>query len=64
MNTTQRLLTPTEVADLLGIQVETLNVWRATNRYKLPYVKAGRLVRYRESDVAAFIDSRLQGVPT
>lgn len=63
--TSQRinLLTPHEVSDILGISVETLNVWRATNRYKLPYVKAGRLVRYRMSDVDNFINSRLIGQP-
>lgn len=58
-----RLLTPSEVAEMLGVSVETLNVWRATRRYPLPYVKAGRLVRYRPSDVQNFINSRLQGSP-
>lgn len=58
------LLTPSEVSEVLGVSVETLNVWRATNRYPLPYVKAGRLVRYRLSDVNAFIESRLQGATT
>lgn len=53
------LLTPQEVAEILGVDVETLNVWRCTKRYNLPYVKAGRLVRYRASDVAAFIENRL-----
>jgi len=56
-----KLLTPKEVSEMLGISIETLNVWRATNRYPLPYVKAGRLVRYRLEDVIAFIESRLQG---
>lgn len=55
MNT--KLLTPSEVAKLLGVAVETLNVWRATKRYPLPYVKAGRLVRYRQEDVQEFINS-------
>ena len=55
------LLTPQSVAEMLGVNVETLNVWRATNCYKLPYVKVGRLVRYRLSDVNNFITSRLQG---
>ncbi len=63
MNIQNNLLTPKEVSRILGISVETLNVWRATNRYQLPYVKAGRLVRYRSSDVTAFIESRLQGIP-
>lgn len=56
-----KLLKPQEVAEMLGVSVETLNVWRATNRYPLPYVKAGRLVRYRPDDVNTFIESRLQG---
>ena len=59
--TLDRLLTPPEVSEILGVNVETLNIWRATKRYPLPFVKAGRLVRYRQQDVAAFIESRLQG---
>lgn len=59
---TSRLLTPPEVAEMLGVSVETLNTWRATNRYALPYVKAGRLVRYRTSDLESFIESRLNGI--
>ena len=59
----KRLLTPQEAADILGVDPETLNVWRATNRYPLPYVKAGRLVRYRSADLEAFIEGRLRGVP-
>lgn len=54
------LMTPEQVADYLGVSVETLNVWRCTKRYNLPYVKAGRLVRYRLQDVEAFVASRLQ----
>jgi len=60
---TDQLLTPTQVAKHLGISIETLNVWRATNRYPLAYVKVGRLVRYRESDVQSFIESRLKTAP-
>ena len=55
------LMTPEEVAEYLGVSSETLNVWRCTKRYNLPYIKAGRLVRYREEDVEAFVVSRLQG---
>lgn len=55
------LLTAAEVSSILGVTEGTLAVWRATNRYDLPYVKSGRLVRYREEDVEAFILSRLNG---
>lgn len=58
-----RLLTPKEVSEILGVEPETLNVWRSTRRYLLPYVKAGRLVRYRLSDLNAFIEGRIQGIP-
>lgn len=57
----ERLLTKEQVSDILGISVGTLAVWRATKRYNLPYVKSGRLVRYRAKDVQAFINSRLHG---
>lgn len=51
-----KLLTPDQVSELLGINTHTLAVWRSNGRYNLPYIKAGRLVRYRASDVSAFID--------
>lgn len=57
----EQLLTKEEVSSILGVSVGTLAVWRATKRYNLPYVKSGRLVRYRAEDVQAFIASRLQG---
>lgn len=55
------LMTPGQVSDYLGVSVETLNVWRCTKRYNLPYIKAGRLVRCRQQDVEAFVSSRMQG---
>jgi predicted DNA-binding transcriptional regulator AlpA len=53
-----KLLTPQQVSNILGISVETLNVWRATKRYKLPYTKIGHLVRYRSHDIETFIQER------
>ncbi len=60
INTLPNLLTPKQVAERLGITTHTLAVWRCEGRYALPYVKSGRLVRYRESDIAAFIEKRLK----
>lgn len=54
------LLTQEEAAVLVGVKPSTLQIWRVTGRYGLPYVKSGRLVRYRESDVLAFLDRRTQ----
>jgi excisionase family DNA binding protein len=51
------LLTPDEVADLLDVSPQTLASWRTTGRYELPFLKLGRLVRYRASDVVEFVDS-------
>jgi excisionase family DNA binding protein len=57
-----KLLTPREVADILGIDPQTLNKWRCTKRYNLPYIRVGRLIRYREGDVQAFIAARTEGM--
>lgn len=57
----ERLLTPAEVADALGVAVVTLELWRCTRRYPLPYVKVGSRVRYRPDDVRAFLASRTVG---
>jgi len=56
------LLTPQNVADRLGVSTTTLSTWRCTKRYPLAYVKVGRLVRYRLSDLEAFEVARLQEV--
>ncbi|CAK0776061.1 hypothetical protein CCP3SC15_530015 [Gammaproteobacteria bacterium] len=59
-----RLLSDAEVSILLGVTVHTLAVWRSTGRYNLPYVKAGHLVRYKESDLEEFIARRTVGAAT
>jgi hypothetical protein len=56
---TPRLLTPKETARLLGVSVQTLAVWRCKNRYGLPYVRLGRLIKYRSDVIAA---AQLHGV--
>ena len=53
-----KLLTPDEVADILGVSTSTLAIWRCVKSYQLPYIKAGRLIRYEDSDVVAFITAR------
>lgn len=61
---TTDLMPPADAAAFLGVTVGTLEVWRCTRRYPLPYVKIGRLVRYRRADLLAFIDSRTIGKVT
>lgn len=57
-NKLDKLLTPQEAARILGVSVNTLNVWRCTKRYNLSYIKMGRSVRYRPEDVQRFIETR------
>ena len=52
---TEQLLNRKEAADYLGIKEHTLCVWASESRYDLRYVKVGRLVKYRLSDLAAFV---------
>lgn len=55
-----QLLTRREAAAYLGITEGTLAVWNCTKRYPIPYVKIGRLAKYRMADLNAFIESRLK----
>ena len=42
----------------LGVSPGTLDVWRSTGRYALPFVKIGRKVLYKLDDLATFIEQR------
>ena len=53
-----RLLSRKEAAEFLGVKVDTLAVWKSTQRYHIPVVKVGRLAHYRYSDLLDFIESR------
>ena len=52
------LLDTKEAAKLLNVSPGTLEVWRSTKRYALPYSKIGGAVRYRRSAVQEFIAAR------
>jgi len=56
-----QLLTRAEAAEFLGMRPQTLAVWALTGRYNLPCIKVGRSVRYRLSDLEAFLDRRTEG---
>lgn len=55
---TEKLLSRQETADYLGVTEGTLAVWASTKRYELPYIKVGRLVKYRQSDIVEFLKKR------
>ncbi len=52
------LLSPSEAATYIGVSENTLSVWRCVGRYAIPFIKVGRLVRYRMSDLEAWLESR------
>ncbi len=52
------LLTPKEAAEFLGVQEQTLAVWRISGRYGLPFYKVGRRVYYKAEDLEAWLESR------
>ena len=51
------LLTLPEAADLLRLKVSTLRAW--VLRRKFPYLKVGRCVRLRRSDLEAYLSQAL-----
>lgn len=59
--TNNELLSRREAAAYLGIAEQTLSIWKCTQRYALPFVKIGRLVKYRKVDLDAFIERNRRG---
>jgi len=55
------LLTREQTAKLLGVKGQTLAVWASTGRYGLRFIRVGKSVRYRRSDVEAWLESRAVG---
>lgn len=55
---TPNLIPSTKAAEYLGISNKTLSKWRYTGEHQIPFVKMGRYVKYRISDLDAFIESR------
>jgi predicted DNA-binding transcriptional regulator AlpA len=54
-----RLLTPTDVAVLTGLSVETLAQWRSQKK-GIPYVKISRnCIRYRQIDFDNWVAARI-----
>jgi len=57
-----KLLTTDEVAALTGLSPETLAQWRWLKK-EIPFVRLGnKCVRYRESDIDAWLAKRLVSV--
>ncbi|PIV89416.1 MAG: hypothetical protein COW48_00665 [Hydrogenophilales bacterium CG17_big_fil_post_rev_8_21_14_2_50_63_12] len=58
VQTSRDLLGEQEAAELLTVSPGTLSVWRSTGRYNLPFLKVGRMVRYRRADLIAWLEAR------
>ena len=58
MNTDKKLLNRSEAAHYLGLVEHTLAVWACHKTHEIPYIKIGRNVRYRLSDLDAWLESR------
>jgi excisionase family DNA binding protein len=54
-----RLLTCNEVANLLGVKPSTIYQW--THQGYIPHIKLGRVVRFRQDDIAKWLDKRADG---
>ena len=52
----QKLLTPQELSDLLQIKLSTIRKW--THFQYVPYVKLGRFVRFKESEILKWIEKK------
>lgn len=49
-----------EAALYIGVAPGTLECWASTGRYNLPYLRIGRRVKYRKSDLDAWMTKRSQ----
>jgi excisionase family DNA binding protein len=56
----ERLLTAREVAELLGFAPATVLDWAEAGR--IPYFKVGGRLRFRESEVLAWLETKRAGI--
>jgi excisionase family DNA binding protein len=54
------LFSTDQAASYLAVSPSTLEIWRCTRRYDIPYVKIGRKVRYRRTDLDDWLEARTQ----
>lgn len=61
----EKLLTQEEVADILGIDTQTVKRIREDENegQRLPAIRVGRLWRFKPSDVQAYIDRNATAQP-
>lgn len=57
MTREKQLLNEVEAAEEIAIQPQTLSAWRCRG-FGPPFLKIGRSVRYRRSDLESWMESR------
>ena len=55
--TTDQLLSPDDVAEILGISTSTLAKWRRSKEPDLPFLRLNGRIKYRASDIDDFLES-------
>lgn len=58
LNTQSNLFDTEQAAAHIGVTASTLTVWRCVKRYDIPYIKVGRLVKYRKIDLDAWLEAQ------
>lgn len=58
IESSKELLDDKQAAAKLTVTPGTLSVWRSTGRYALPFIKVGRKVRYRLTDLDKWLEQR------
>ncbi len=58
------LLSRREAAAYLNIKEQTLAVWACYKRHRLPFIRVGRLVKYRQEDLDQFVLENCVGAAT
>lgn len=62
--TKPELFATAPAAEYLDVKPHTLEIWRATGRHRIPFIKVGRLVKYRRADLDAWLQSRTVNAET
>ena len=52
----EKLLTPQEIAEVLGVQPSTIYQW--THQGYIPHIKIGKFVRFKEKDVERWVEKK------
>jgi excisionase family DNA binding protein len=56
----EKLLSPENICEILGIERSTLYSW--TSRGRIPFIKVNGLLRFRESELLRWLKSKERGI--